>query len=141
MVSQTTTMAGLIRCSKIFLGKISPKLLQNSNTNRIASTVLFNNYPRSHSSKICSTSIPEFEGKPGINSYEDLHRFSLEDPNQFWGTLAKSRMQWMQDFDQVQDCNLAEGKVKWFLNGKLNVSGKNIIDFVCIFDIALSFVD
>ena len=31
----------------------------------------------------------------------------------------------MQDFDQVMDCDVKEGKFEWFRNGKLNASGKN----------------
>ena len=76
------------------------------------------------STSFVSTSIPEFEGRPGINSYKDLYEFSLDSPDQFWATLARSRLKWFKDFDRVQDCDLNEGKISWFLNGKINVSGK-----------------
>ena len=73
-----------------------------------------------------STDIPEFENEPGINTHEDLYRFSLSNPNEFWGKLARSRLSWFEDFDIVQDCDISKGKIKWFLNGKLNSSGKPI---------------
>ena len=76
------------------------------------------------SSNICTTPMPEFEGKHGIKSYEDLYRFSLESPDIFWGTLARTRLQWFREFDVVSDCDMNEGKIQWFLNGKLNASGE-----------------
>lgn len=73
--------------------------------------------------RICSAPIPEFEDEPGIKSYDDLYRFSLENPDTFWSRLAKSRLRWYQEFDKVSDCDVNKGKIAWFLNGKLNVSG------------------
>ena len=73
---------------------------------------------------ILSSPIPEFDGRPGINSYQDMYKFSLEHPETFWGTLARSRLEWIKDFDTVQDCNFEEGKISWFLDGKINVAGK-----------------
>ena len=29
----------------------------------------------------------------------------------------------LQDFDEVMDCNMREGKFDWFKNGKLNAAG------------------
>ena len=82
---------------------------------------------------IFSTSIPEFENRPGINSYEDLHRFSREQNELFWSILARSRLKWYRDFDVVKDCNLDEGKISWFLNGKINASGEDPNIYIYIF--------
>ena len=82
---------------------------------------------RSYATKqtsILSSPIPEFDGRPGIKSHQDMYNFSLEHPEIFWGTLARSRLEWIKDFDTVQDCNFVEGKISWFLNGKINVAGK-----------------
>ncbi|XP_013387971.1 acetyl-coenzyme A synthetase 2-like, mitochondrial [Lingula anatina] len=76
----------------------------------------------SASSPICTTYIPEFDGTSGIKSYQDLHDLSLRDPDLFWGRLARSRVKWMTDFDQVQKCDMEKGDFKWFLGGKLNVT-------------------
>jgi hypothetical protein len=59
------------------------------------------------------------------NPYNSVHSFSLDSPEVFWGRLAKSRLQWEQDFTKVHDCNLGEGKFSWFLEGKLNAAGKS----------------
>jgi len=64
--------------------------------------------------------MPAIEEKFNINTYADLHKFSLEDPNNFWGTLAKSRLQWYQDFTTVHNNDMTTGDFSWFNNGKLN---------------------
>ena len=33
----------------------------------------------------------------------------------------------LQDFDEVMDCDMREGKFDWFKNGKLNAAGNAII--------------
>ncbi len=71
-----------------------------------------------------STPIPEFENQPGIESHQDLYEFSLSNPDEFWGRLARSRLRWFQDFDTVKDCDMDEGRIAWFLNGKINVAGE-----------------
>ena len=66
-----------------------------------------------------------------IDSYEALHKFSIENNDKFWSVLAKSRLDWFQTFDEVRQGaftdNLETFQLKWFLNGKLNVSGKRYI--------------
>ena len=59
-------------------------------------------------------------------SHEDLHKLSRENPDLFWGTLAKARLRWMQEFNKVQECQMKDGKFSWFLNGKLNIAGKSV---------------
>ncbi|XP_030643306.1 acetyl-coenzyme A synthetase 2-like, mitochondrial [Chanos chanos] len=55
-------------------------------------------------------------------SYKDLYDTSVNDPDTFWGSIAKERLTWTRQFDQVKDCNLSSGKINWFLGGQLNVS-------------------
>lgn len=69
-----------------------------------------------------TTPFPEFADLTQIQSHDDLHKFSLENPKEFWGRLARSRLQWDQDFQTVFDCCMEEGNFKWFLEGKLNAS-------------------
>ena len=52
-----------------------------------------------------------------------LYEESLAHPERFWGDLARRRLRWMKDFDQVMDCDMHKGKIKWFEGGQLNVSG------------------
>ena len=57
------------------------------------------------------------------SDWNELYKQSIQDPVTFWGQLGASRLQWMQNFDVVMDCDMNEGRHKWFLGGKLNVSG------------------
>ena len=79
------------------------------------------------SDNFLTSHFPELEEFPkSIKSYEDLHKFSIEHNDEFWSTLAKSRLDWYEPFTQVRsgDFNDAELRLKWFIGGKLNVSGK-----------------
>lgn len=67
----------------------------------------------------------ELENFPAsIDNYEKLHKFSIDETDKFWGTLAKSRLQWINQFSQVTtgDFNDKNFKLKWFVDGKLNAS-------------------
>ena len=68
-----------------------------------------------------------------IQNYENLHKFSIENQAVFWGTLAKSRLEWYQEFKKVTEgtFNDENFNLKWFIDGKLNVSGK-IFLFIAI---------
>jgi len=60
-----------------------------------------------------------------INSYESLYKFSIDQSDTFWSVLAKSRLQWFEDFTKVSSGDFGDKdfRLKWFLNGKLNASG------------------
>ena len=79
---------------------------------------------RKYSSGKFSTSIPEFENHPEIKDYADLYQYSINNSEEFWATLARSRISWYEDFTTISDCDLNSGKIGWFLEGKLNVTGK-----------------
>ncbi|KAF4975210.1 hypothetical protein FZEAL_7967, partial [Fusarium zealandicum] len=63
-------------------------------------------------------------GKPHITmeDYEKQHKLSIQDPDTFWGKLARELLSWEADFHTVQRGSLAEGNIGWFLGGKLNAS-------------------
>ena len=54
---------------------------------------------------------------------------SLKHPEQFWGHLARTRLRWIKEFDQVMDCHMEKGSFKWFQGGVINVSGER--EFCC----------
>ena len=54
------------------------------------------------------------------------YRESLEHPDLFWGELARARLRWSREFDRVQDCDLTQGRLQWFIGGQLNVSGEQL---------------
>ncbi|XP_056147397.1 acetyl-coenzyme A synthetase 2-like, mitochondrial [Lampris incognitus] len=55
-------------------------------------------------------------------SCPELRRLSVEEPEVFWGSVARERLRWIRPFQQVKDCDMSRGKVSWFLGGQLNVS-------------------
>ena len=79
------------------------------------------------SDEFLTASFPELAqfNEFNIKSYEDLHKFSLENNELFWSTLAKSRLEWFQPFTEVKSGNFGDPdfRLKWFIGGKLNVSG------------------
>ena len=89
-----------------------------------------NNFSVSHLVGLRSfltTPFPELNEFPkSIDTYEKLYQFSIENSEKFWSTVARSRIDWIKDFDKVTTGSFSdkEFNLKWFLNGKLNVSGK-----------------
>ena len=74
--------------------------------------------PKSHTSRYAH--ISSFE------QYEELYKESIESPEQFWGKIA-ARLNWIKPWKEVSDYDFNNGNIKWFKDGKLNVS-YNCID-------------
>jgi len=81
---------------------------------------------------ITTTPFPEFKDA-NFKSHEQLHKFSVEHPDQFWATLARSRLQWFNDFDKTEGCDINRGHINWFLGGKLNAAGERTVIDVILF--------
>jgi acetyl-CoA synthetase len=65
----------------------------------------------------------EFQAQARIGSleaYEKLYNESVENPEKFWGDLAKEELHWFKPFDQVLDWQ--PPFAQWFVGGKTNVS-------------------
>ncbi len=63
----------------------------------------------------------EFSAKAHVKSleeYERLYRHSIEDPEAFWGGVAKE-LHWFKPWDKVLEWNLPWAK--WFVGGQLNL--------------------
>lgn len=58
--------------------------------------------------------------------YRAAYKQSVEDPEQFWGTVAEN-FSWKKKWDKVLSWNFEEPKVEWFAGGKLNIT-ENCID-------------
>lgn len=54
-----------------------------------------------------------------LAEYKALHRFSIADPEQFWGEEAK-RLSWFKPWEKVLEWHAPDAK--WFVGGKLNAS-------------------
>ncbi|KAL5463409.1 hypothetical protein EMCRGX_G032302 [Ephydatia muelleri] len=57
-----------------------------------------------------------------MENHASIYEDSLKNPEQFWGDLARRRLRWMKDFDQVMQCNMNTGQFSWFLGGRINVT-------------------
>ncbi|WP_108649985.1 acetate--CoA ligase [Dongshaea marina] len=56
-----------------------------------------------------------------LAEYQQMYQESIQDPETFWGTLARNRLDWIHPFKQVRDQHLERGLFAWFLEGQLNV--------------------
>ena len=56
-----------------------------------------------------------------LEKYEKIYHDSVSNPDDFWGTIA-DRLKWYKKWDSVSDVDYKKADIKWFLNGKLNVS-------------------
>lgn len=61
-----------------------------------------------------------------FEEYQREYRRSVENPESFWAEQAES-FQWKEKWDKVLEWNFTEPDVKWFLNGKLNIT-ENCLD-------------
>ncbi|OCT77789.1 acetyl-coenzyme A synthetase 2-like, mitochondrial [Xenopus laevis] len=66
--------------------------------------------------------MPEAAALSSLQSYQELLQFSVQDPETFWGVLARERLTWVKPYQTVSDCDFTQGRVRWFLGGQLNVS-------------------
>ena len=62
----------------------------------------------------------------GREAYDKLYKRSVEDPEGFWGDVAREHISWFKEWDKVEDYNFDVRRgpisVKYFNGAKLNVS-------------------
>jgi len=62
----------------------------------------------------------------GKEAYEMLYRRSVDDPEGFWGGIAREYVTWFKEWDKVEEYNfdIRRGPVfaRYFANAKVNVS-------------------
>jgi acetyl-CoA synthetase len=61
-----------------------------------------------------------------LEEYKQAYQKSIETPEEFWSEIA-SHFTWQKKWDKVLDWNFTEPSIKWFINGKLNIT-ENCID-------------
>ncbi|MTI23717.1 acetate--CoA ligase, partial [Fulvivirga kasyanovii] len=61
-----------------------------------------------------------------LSGYIHEYQKSVQDPDNFWGRIADS-FYWHKKWDQVVDWNFEKPDVKWFVNGKLNIT-ENLLE-------------
>ena len=64
------------------------------------------------------------QGQTAIDpeTYRQMYERSVRDPEGFWAEHAEKQVEWFQKWDQVLEWDFHKADIKWFLNGKLNVS-------------------
>ena len=61
-----------------------------------------------------------------FDEYRSAYKKSVEEPEAFWGGIAEN-FYWRKKWDKVLEWNFKEPNIKWFINGKLNIT-ENCID-------------
>ncbi len=61
-----------------------------------------------------------------LSGYFHEYQKSVLEPEAFWGRVADS-FHWKKPWDEVLEWNFDEPSIKWFVNGKLNIT-ENILD-------------
>ncbi|MGV3585953.1 MAG: acetate--CoA ligase [Adhaeribacter sp.] len=61
-----------------------------------------------------------------FDEYQQTYQESVQNPEAFWANIAE-QFTWQQKWDKVLDWNFEEPNVKWFINGKLNIT-ENCLD-------------
>ena len=62
-----------------------------------------------------------------MEEYEAQYKRSIDDPEGYWGDRAGELLTWDKKWDKVLESDLHKPEVKWFINGKLNISA-NCLD-------------
>ncbi|MFL5752865.1 MAG: acetate--CoA ligase [Bacteroidia bacterium] len=58
--------------------------------------------------------------------YQSAYKKSIEQPEDFWADIA-SEFTWKRNWDKVLDWDFEQPDIRWFVNGKLNIT-ENCID-------------
>src|SRR5258708_26903389 len=61
-----------------------------------------------------------------LEEYHHEYRHSIENPEEFWAEKAEHFI-WKRKWDKILQWNFSEPDVKWFINGKLNIT-ENCLD-------------
>ncbi len=56
------------------------------------------------------------------DQYLSMYRQSIDDPEGFWAEQAEKFISWSKKWDTVQEWDYDQVSIKWFVNGKLNVT-------------------
>lgn len=59
--------------------------------------------------------------------YDKHYSLSVENPEQYWEQIAKNNFYWRKPWDKTLEWNFEKPDVKWFINGKLNIT-ENCLD-------------
>eukprot|EP00366_Plasmodium_knowlesi_P003900 XP_002261397.1 acetyl-coenzyme a synthetase, putative [Plasmodium knowlesi strain H] len=55
-----------------------------------------------------------------VSAYKEMYEKSINNPELFWGSIAKNSVRWFKLFTKVYSGNFKKGNTSWFVNGKIN---------------------
>jgi len=56
----------------------------------------------------------------GLDDYQKIYKHSIQNPNEFWGDLAKDLITWDKEFTTVRSGSFTHGDMAWFSDGRLS---------------------
>jgi acetyl-CoA synthetase len=56
----------------------------------------------------------------GLEQYQKTYKDSLENPDEFWGNMARNTITWHKDFSIVKSGGFEYGDMAWFPDGELS---------------------
>ncbi len=62
-----------------------------------------------------------------LEDYKNSYEESLKNPEKFWEEIAQNHFKWTQPWSEVLEYDFTKAHVKWFIDGKLNIT-ENCID-------------
>jgi len=63
----------------------------------------------------------------GRSNWDQMYRRSIDDTDAFWSEMAREHLDWLSPFTEVHQEDLSKGEIRWFADGKLNISA-NCLD-------------
>ncbi|MCX7729098.1 MAG: acetate--CoA ligase [Bacteroidia bacterium] len=61
-----------------------------------------------------------------FDEYKQVYDYSIKNPEKFWDEIAQN-FYWRKKWDKVLEWNFRDPNIKWFINGKLNIT-ENCLD-------------
>ena len=102
------------------------KLNQLSNLTRSLKSSQLLYLTAQHRRQFLTANFPELKYLPkSIDSHQKLYKYSIDNSDEFWSIVGKKRVEWFKEFTKVTSGSFHDANfhLKWFIDGKLNVSG------------------
>ncbi len=68
-----------------------------------------------------TANITAYMRRKGFDNYREFHRWTIENPEEFWADMA-GELEWFQPWDDVRRWDPEEPGVEWFVGAKTNIT-------------------
>ncbi|MDG6997816.1 MAG: AMP-binding protein, partial [Nitrososphaerota archaeon] len=80
---------------------------------------------------VTTSNLMKFMVSKGIESFEELRKRSVTDPEWFWGSICDHlNIEWYSRYSRVKDDSGGMQWTKWFVGGKLNITYNCVDKFI-----------